>query len=225
MARFVFESWEEAKEATEILSESKEWLKEKQATARGLRGKAWKVFGPVWGVMPVLVVWILAVVAFAAVSKNESGIMSLIGKLLGFVVSVINILAVPAIIVGLVYGIICVNREIIQPLGGWSELKIFWPGYTASSTGAAAGDKAVKVTSYLAGAAIGESMAGRLIGLLWKPLFFMEAVWFGILCPPALLSRYGKLRQRQIDSCDKYIKKAQKELAFYEKAAALRARN
>ena len=218
MARYTFDSWREANEAVEVFNESKEWLKEKIATAEGLRGKAWKVFGPFWGVMPVLVVWILAVVALAAVSKNESGIMSILGKILGFVVSIIQLLVVPAIIAGLVYGIICVNREIIRPLGGWSELKIFWPGYTASATGAAAGDKAVKVTSYLAGAAIGESVAGQFIGLFWKPLCFMEAVWIGLICPPALLSRYRKLRQRQIDNCDKYIRTAQKDMALYEKA-------
>ena len=216
MAKLVFGSWEEAREATEILSENREWLKEKQATAKSLRGKAWKVFGPFWGVMPVLVVWILAVTAYAAASKDGSGVPSLIVGFLKVVVTIIHLATVPAILAGLVYGIIRVNKEIIRPLGGWSELKIFWPGYTASAAGAAAGDKAVKVTSRLVGRALGESMVCSLIGLFWKPVYFMQAVWFGLICPPSLLSRYSKLRQRQIDSCDQYIRIALNEMAIYE---------
>ncbi len=209
MAKHIFDSWEEANEAVGFFGESRDWFKEKIAVAEGLKKKAWKVTAVFWGPFGVLLglsVIFMALLGIFPESDILTGILSLI--------TIILFLTIP---VSLIYGIIRLYKEVIAPLGGWSELKIFRQGDNRSSFA----NKAAVKSAYWAGRLLGDAGTGRVlgfIGLIWKPLWSVQKIWFRLIFPPFLISGYIGRRKKQILECDKYIRIARKEMTLYKQA-------
>ena len=213
MAKYMFDSWEEANEAVTILSESKEWYKEKVAVAARLKSEARKIAAIFWGPWGILFAVSLALAALPK-SDPESGIL---GKLVTGILSVIPAILLLAILTSWIYGFIRLHKEVISPLGGWRELKIFWDNDSLSPFAS----KAVAKSAYLAGSLLGDAGTGRVlgfIGLIWKPLWSVQKIWFRLIFPTSLITGYIGRRQKQMIDCDKYIGIARKEMTLYEKA-------
>ena len=213
MAKHTFDSWEEANEAAKILSESKECYKEKVAVAARLKNKAWKIAGILWGPWGLLFAISLALAALPK-GDPESGIL---GKLAIAILSVIPMILLLGILASWIYGFIRLHKEVIAPLGGWRELKIFWD----NDSGSPFASKAVAKSAYLAGRLMGDAGTGRVlgfIGLIWKPLWSVQKVWFRLIFPPTLITGYIGRREKQMMDCDKYIRIARTEMTLYEKA-------